>query len=227
LSAQTSNHYLTRVRSFVTWMVDHERLPSNRLRTLKAVEIKTDLRRERGVLTPAEFGKLVETAWTAPRCRGLDGESRVALYVLASYTGLRVAELASLTLGQFNLAADPPTVTVRAGYTKNKQEAAPPRRGRHLGPNHLTQTARRPRLPRGLAKQGGRDAPGRPDPGRNPFPGWEWAPPGLPRPPPPVRDRVDPDRPDRGRPAAHASQHGQAHSRPLQPPESQRPDFGP
>jgi integrase len=48
------------------------------------------------------------------------------LYTLALGTGLRSAELRTLTPEQFDLAANPPTVTVLACYAKNGREATQP-----------------------------------------------------------------------------------------------------
>jgi integrase/recombinase XerD len=48
------------------------------------------------------------------------------LYALALYTGLRASELASLTPASFRLDADPPTVTVQAGYSKRRREDTVP-----------------------------------------------------------------------------------------------------
>ena len=57
---------------------------------------------------------------------GLAGKDRAMLYMLAMTTGLRASELSSVTPSAFALATDRPTVTVRAAYTKNRQEAEQP-----------------------------------------------------------------------------------------------------
>ncbi len=44
------------------------------------------------------------------------------LYRLATMTGLRASELASLTPASFDLAADTPTITLEAGYSKHRRE---------------------------------------------------------------------------------------------------------
>ena len=46
---------------------------------------------------------------------------RATLYELAVETGFRRNELRSLTVASFKLDGDPATVTVRAGYAKNKR----------------------------------------------------------------------------------------------------------
>jgi integrase len=44
------------------------------------------------------------------------------LYFVAAYTGLRASELASLSPSSFDLTATPPTLTVKAGYSKHKRK---------------------------------------------------------------------------------------------------------
>ena len=48
------------------------------------------------------------------------------LYHLALGTGFRAAEIASLTRESFALDTDPPTVTVKAGYSKNRRGSVQP-----------------------------------------------------------------------------------------------------
>src|SRR5512142_246470 len=59
MSAQTSNHYLQRIRSFSLWLVRHGRMPSNPLAPLSPVNVKTDRRHDRGALTQEEFDALI------------------------------------------------------------------------------------------------------------------------------------------------------------------------
>jgi hypothetical protein len=81
-----------------------------------------------GVLTQEEFDALIRATRSAEPFRGLSGDDRAMLYLVATYTGLRAAELASLTPAGFDLDADRPTVRVRTGYTKNREEAVVPLR---------------------------------------------------------------------------------------------------
>jgi integrase len=48
------------------------------------------------------------------------------LYVLAAWTGYRRSELASLTLRSFNFDTDPPTVSVKASYSKRRRNDVVP-----------------------------------------------------------------------------------------------------
>src|SRR5690606_8921819 len=58
--------------------------------------------------------------------RGISGPDRAMLYRIALGTGFRAAEIASLVPASFNLDDDPPTVTVKAGYSKNRKLAVQP-----------------------------------------------------------------------------------------------------
>ncbi len=51
------------------------------------------------------------------------------MYQLATETGLRASELFSLTWASFDLRADPPTVTIRADYSKHRRDDVLPVRG--------------------------------------------------------------------------------------------------
>jgi Phage integrase family len=56
----------------------------------------------------------------------MTGPDRAALYRVAAGTGFRANELRSLTPESFDLAADPPTVTVKAAYSKRRRDDSQP-----------------------------------------------------------------------------------------------------
>jgi integrase len=128
MSAATSNYYLQAVAGFARWLVKHRRIADNPLVPLAPVNVKTDRRHDRGILTPNEFTALIRATRTAEAFRGLSGEDRLILYTVAAYTGLRASELASLTPASFDLQSEQPAVRVQAAYTKNRQEAVLPLR---------------------------------------------------------------------------------------------------
>ena len=64
-----------------------------------------------------EFGRLVEAARVGATFREMTGPDRALLYTVAANTGLRAAELASLSADSFDMEADPPTITVEASYS--------------------------------------------------------------------------------------------------------------
>jgi len=122
LGITTSNHYVTALRSFGRWLVTEKRWPVNPFDSLERLNADVDVRRERRTLTAEEFTKLLAAARNSNETfRGLTGPHRELLYVIASTTGLRAAELASLTLASFNLDGKPPTVTVQAAYSKRRR----------------------------------------------------------------------------------------------------------
>ena len=127
-AAATSNYYLQAVAGFARWLVKHRRMADNPLAPLTPVNVKTDRRHDRGVLNQEEFDALIRTTRPAEPYRGLSGDDRATLYLVASYTGLRASELASLTPAGFDLNTGHPTVRVAAAYTKNGQEAVLPLR---------------------------------------------------------------------------------------------------
>ena len=98
-------------------------MPTNPLAHLAKLNAKLDIRRERRALSTDELARIINAAETSKTTfRGLDGSTRAMLYRLAAMTGLRVSELASLTPPSFDLAADTPTVTLEAGYSKRRRE---------------------------------------------------------------------------------------------------------
>ena len=123
LSIASSNHYLVAVKSFGHWLVKDRRGPENPFAHLSRLNGRVDIRHERRALTQKELGGLIGAVEKSDETfRGLDGSTRAMLYRLAAMTGLRASELASLTPASFDLAADPPTVTLEAGYSKHRRE---------------------------------------------------------------------------------------------------------
>ena len=128
ISIATSNHYLTAFKGFCRWLVKDRRMPDNPIAHLSALNAKTDVRHERRPLSNEEFTAFIEAARAGKPFRGLSGESRAMLYLVAANTGLRASELASLTAASFDLTGDPPTVTVEAAYSKHRRRDVLPLR---------------------------------------------------------------------------------------------------
>jgi integrase len=124
--AKTSNHYLAALKEFCQWMVKDGRVPSSPLIHLHFLNTETDVRRKRRALTAAEFAALIATAQDGPPVQEVDGRDRAMLYILAAWTGYRRNELASLTLRSFNFDSDPPTVSVKASYSKRRRNDVVP-----------------------------------------------------------------------------------------------------
>ena len=129
ISVATSNHYLTAVKSFGNWLVKSRRSPDNPFRHLSALNAKTDVRRERRVLSDAEFCALVSAArGSGQAVFGLSGPDRAMLYITAAYTGLRAGELASLSEASLELESKVPTAAVAAAYSKRRRRDEQPLR---------------------------------------------------------------------------------------------------
>ena len=121
LAIRTTNHYLRQFRAFATWLA--RRLKAvDPLVELQLLNADTDRRRQRRALSEPDFGQLVAAALASPKkVRRLSGRERALLYVVAACTGLRSAELGSLTPEQVQLESEPPVIVVEAGYSKHRR----------------------------------------------------------------------------------------------------------
>jgi len=117
----TSNHYRKSLVAFGNWLVKARRTPENPFRHIPKVNADADIRHQRRPLIVEEYARLVDAARSGGVFRGLPGTDRAALYVIAGMTGLRAAELASLSPESFHLDADPPIVVVEAAYSKHRR----------------------------------------------------------------------------------------------------------
>ncbi|MCA9093136.1 MAG: site-specific integrase [Planctomycetaceae bacterium] len=120
-SRRTSNFYQDNAKSFCRWLKRQRRITENPLEHLQRLNVETDRRHFRRALSSDEFSRIVEAAKRGKRVEGIEGRDRAMLYVLAAWTGYRRGELASLTLQSFNFESDPPTVSVKASYSKRRR----------------------------------------------------------------------------------------------------------
>jgi integrase len=122
IGLKTVNHYSLAMKGFVNWMVP-SRMPRNPLQKLELRNAETDVRHQRRALRPEEFTCLIETARNSKRTiQHYDGETRSRIYLLSFLTGLRRAEIASLTPESFDLKAIPPTLVVEAATSKRRKK---------------------------------------------------------------------------------------------------------
>jgi len=128
IGAQTFNFYLQAVRQFARWMVRDGRSDRSPVAHLQGLNVKTDRRHDRRALTVDELRRLLRAAASGPECYGMSGPERAMLFRLAVETGLRAAELGSLSRASFDLHGAPPTVTVEAAYSKHRREDVLPLR---------------------------------------------------------------------------------------------------
>ena len=123
---KTSNYYQAAVKELCTWMVTDGRVDDSPLAHLTALNADADVRWQRRALEAEEFRRLVESAVTGPSVQCVSGIDRAMLYILATWTGYRRKELASITLASLNLDAEPATVSVKAAYSKRRRNDVVP-----------------------------------------------------------------------------------------------------
>lgn len=119
ISAQTSNHYVTHLRGFCSWLVTSGRLVSNPVLDLQKRNVETDRRHLRREPTREEIAELFRYLETAPKLRGMTGPQRALGYRVAMATGYRAGELRALGVEDFDLAAK--TVTLAAAADKRRK----------------------------------------------------------------------------------------------------------
>jgi len=121
VSAQTSNHYLRAMKQFTRWLRLEKRNIDDPLVRLEMLNVQVDRRHDRRALTDVEVSQLLAATLNGKTAYRMEPADRLMLYVMALSTGLRASELASLTTDQLDLESNPPTVTVKAGYSKRRR----------------------------------------------------------------------------------------------------------
>jgi integrase len=120
-SVETSNQYLSHLKSFCRWLVKDRRMGDNPLAHLEAGNAQIDRRHDRRELEADELRHLLRVTRDSSRSfRGLTGPDRYALYATACGTGFRASGLAGLTPERFDLDADSPSVTLAARRNKSR-----------------------------------------------------------------------------------------------------------
>lgn len=122
IGAQTFNFYVSSFKSFARWMVREGRSSRNPVEHMQGMNVRTDRRHDRRPLSEDEVRWLLRTTRQGPSRCGMTGPERAMIYRLAVETGLRSSELASLTSNSFDLDAKPPTVTVKASFSKRRRQ---------------------------------------------------------------------------------------------------------
>ena len=127
MSVQTSNHYLRAIKQFTRWLRLEKRFIDDPLARLEMLNVQVDRRHDRRALSEDEVTRLLKVTLAGESVLGFSPSDRHMLYVMAMSTGLRASELASLTVESLQLEANPPTVTVQAGYSKRRRlDVLPP-----------------------------------------------------------------------------------------------------
>lgn len=121
------HHYIRNIKAFIKWLWRDGRIGEDRLAHLQPPpNPDSDRRRERRALTPPEITALVAAAENGPVVFKMSGIDRAMIYRLAIGTGFRARELQSLTPESFELATNPPTVTIEAGHSKRRRRDVQP-----------------------------------------------------------------------------------------------------
>ncbi len=153
MGARTRNTYRAAAVAFCNWGVETGRLLSNPFAKVAKADEDADPRRQRRALTEAELVRLLDVARRRPLLdakmirrgkrkgeavgrlrdetrRRLErlGQERALIYKALVLTGLRKSELASITVGQVMLDADPPYLVLEAADEKNRQGSTIPLR---------------------------------------------------------------------------------------------------
>jgi integrase len=126
MSHQTSNFYLAAFKQFCAWLVKQKRLIASPVAFLDGVNVDVDRRHDRRNLSADELSRILTAATTGKRHHWMDGPARAMLYRVAMETGLRRAELDSLTPRSIDFAPDLPSINVAAKRTKNRKEVDQP-----------------------------------------------------------------------------------------------------
>ncbi len=116
---RTRCHYLGAVRQFTKWMRDERRASDDPLAGMKPETVDDEA--EAGVFEPDELRTLLTETERGPVRRRMTGFERRLLYELAGSTGFRSKECRTITWGDIDLGADPPTATVTAKHAKNRK----------------------------------------------------------------------------------------------------------
>jgi integrase len=153
MGARTRNTYRAAAVAFCNWCVETGRLLGNPFAKVAKADENADPRRQRRALDETELMRLLDVARRRPCLdammirrgkhkgeavgklrdetrRRLErlGFERALIYKTLVLTGLRKGELASLTVGQVALDADPPYLVLEAADEKNREGSTLPLR---------------------------------------------------------------------------------------------------
>lgn len=126
VSVRTANSYLVQLNAYCDWLLRRGAIARNPLGFLKPQSVETDRRRVRRATGPADFLKVLEAAAGGPVVECVTGTDRVAMYLVAAWTGYRRKELSRMTLRSLRFNDDPPAIQLGAEFSKNKRPASIP-----------------------------------------------------------------------------------------------------
>jgi site-specific recombinase XerD len=125
-SARTVNSYLESIRHFCTWVEKEKRASFSPVAHLYSLNVNTDRRHVRRALTIEQCRSLLAVTKHRPDIYHMSGAERALMYRVALESGIRANEIKTITVGRCHLDTDPPTMTVIAGYRKQRKERIQP-----------------------------------------------------------------------------------------------------
>ncbi len=120
INGQSFNYYVRAIKGFCRWLAEADRAPFVALASLKGVKNAEMDREGRRALSIEEMRPLLQAANTGGEHNGLTGAERAILYRFSFESGCRPNQVRSLTVADFNLGAEPPTVTAQAKFVKRR-----------------------------------------------------------------------------------------------------------
>jgi integrase/recombinase XerC len=126
LSHGGHNSYVKALKAFGSWLLKNRRCARNPFTTSTRLNPNVDRKLVRRPADLEELRLLIESAGRRGPFLGVDGSDRAMLYLVASCTGFRASELASITLEGLDLESQVPTITVDAAYSKRRQRDVQP-----------------------------------------------------------------------------------------------------
>lgn len=123
LSYRTRNKALAACKVFCGWLFDSERIPSNVLARIPALDVQLDRKRVRHPMTVEQVVKLIEVTPGNKTRGGMTGMDRMMRYAVGIGTGLRQGTLFALTPDSFHLddEGELPFIRVIPTTTKNRK----------------------------------------------------------------------------------------------------------
>ena len=121
ITGQTFNYYVRDLKSFCRWLAKQSKAPAVAMAALEAVKNADTDSESRRPLSVNEMRLLLSAAAVGPAIQGLYGSERALLYRFAFETGMRPGQIRALLVKDFDLDADPPTVTTHAKYVKRRR----------------------------------------------------------------------------------------------------------
>ena len=121
ITGPTFNYYVRDLKSFCRWLAKQGKAPAVAMAALEPVKNADTDSESRRPLSVDEMRLLLSAATTGPVIQGLYGNERALLYRFAFETGMRPGQIRALLVKDFDLDADPPTVTTQAKYVKRRR----------------------------------------------------------------------------------------------------------